>query len=244
MFQTKFKSYVQALRYFLIANWMEVRSRPAQEVFREIYNKRLWCSSESASGVGSELSATGNVRKLLADVFKRYDVKRVVDLACGDFNWQSHLDLRELESYLGLDIVPEVINSNAERYTDNNLIFEIGDLSCCRFDKCDLVILRDVLIHLDHQYILKAFCNLENSDFEYILVSTTKDRYWSNKNKVTGGFALVNLFSHPFNLDPSLVLESVVDGDRREGMHKEIVLMPRHALESVWLRNVPLISTQ
>lgn len=86
-----------------------------QVVFTEIHDNQIWKSNESKSGSGSELRNTALLRDQLEIFLKISECKKIVDLPCGDFNWMSKIDLQGA-TYIGVDIVEELIKKNREQY--------------------------------------------------------------------------------------------------------------------------------
>ena len=91
--------------------------RDLKKIFTEIYESNSWTSSESRSGLGSELISTETIRKELPEVFKKFNIKSVLDIPCGDFNWMSNVDLKEVH-YIGADIVENMIEDNKNNFKD------------------------------------------------------------------------------------------------------------------------------
>jgi hypothetical protein len=58
-----------------------------KEVFTEVFTINDWSSTESHSGMGSTLQYTTNTRKGLPLIWSKYNIKKVLDIGCGDFNW-------------------------------------------------------------------------------------------------------------------------------------------------------------
>ena len=58
-----------------------------KEVFTEVFTINDWSSAESHSGMGSTLQYTTNTRKGLPLIWSKYNIKKVLDIGCGDFNW-------------------------------------------------------------------------------------------------------------------------------------------------------------
>src|SRR5271163_1998520 len=57
--------------------------------FSKIYADNLWEDAESRSGPGSTLASTTSLRRDLAMLLVKMDVKTFFDAPCGDFNWMS-----------------------------------------------------------------------------------------------------------------------------------------------------------
>ena len=82
-----------------------------QERFELIYNENFWESEESRSGIGSEIENTKEVLKALEHFIKEFKIKSIIDIPCGDYNWMSSMDMRNLK-YQGHDIVKQLITDN------------------------------------------------------------------------------------------------------------------------------------
>ena len=72
--------------------------------FEIIYNENYWESKESRSGIGAEIKNTKILLQGLQNVIEKYNIKSIVDIPCGDFNWMIKLKMNSI-SYMGLDIV-------------------------------------------------------------------------------------------------------------------------------------------
>src|SRR5258708_21498319 len=98
--------------YAIRLSYHEVKDGRPQEVFKKIYNERAWGPHESVSGPGSTLKITESNRSALAGLIREHGVSRFLDAPCGDYNW-FRLVAREPEfSYIGGDIVPELVERN------------------------------------------------------------------------------------------------------------------------------------
>ncbi|MCY4101455.1 MAG: hypothetical protein OXF46_11145 [Rhodobacteraceae bacterium] len=87
-----------------------------EEVFTRIYNRNIWGSKESPSGTSSELEATTNIRKQIPALVKEYEVKRILDIPCGDYNWMRYVVPKLDVEYIGGDIVKPLIEKNRRKY--------------------------------------------------------------------------------------------------------------------------------
>ena len=67
----------------------QIKAQPdnINSIFTKIHDDNLWGSAESVSGSGSEFAYTKNLREKLPDLFSRYNIKKILDAPCGDFNW-------------------------------------------------------------------------------------------------------------------------------------------------------------
>ena len=64
-----------------------------EEWFSHIYLNNRWNSKESRSGKGSELIQTVEVRKIIPDIIKKYNIKSILDIPCGDFNYMKEIQI-------------------------------------------------------------------------------------------------------------------------------------------------------
>lgn len=179
------------------------------EVFEKIYEQNLWASQESKSGSGSELKNTVKLRSELAILFKKYNIKSILDIPCGDFNWMNQVDLTGID-YIGGDIVPQVIQSNKAKYPDKD--FRVLDLCSSPLPKADLIITRDCLGHLSTPNVHRAIENIKRSNSLYLL-ATTFTKYNHNPDIEDGGFKCINLMIAPHFLQA----EYLINEDCREG---------------------------
>ena len=119
-----------------------------ESVFTDIYREKSWNGRESASGPGSDLAQTVKVRRALPMLIEEYRVRSLLDVPCGDFNWMSQVVTKFPDiSYIGIDIVPAIIEQNRALHTSDNVQFLHGDITTSAIPKADLIINRDCLMH-------------------------------------------------------------------------------------------------
>lgn len=171
-------------------------------VFEQIYTRNAWQSSESRSGPGSTLERTEILRRELPPMLARLGVRTLVDAPCGDCNWRQHTAI-DLDAYIGVDIVPTLIEENRRRFPHPNWRFELADLVEDDLPRGDAVLCRDALIHLSLADILRALSNIRRSGAKYLL-ATSHETISANTDVTTGGWRSVNLMLAPFNLPPPL----------------------------------------
>lgn len=166
-----------------------------ENLFTEIYNRNIWGSSETRSGNGSTLVQTKTIREKIPELIKKYNIQSVLDAPCGDYNWMKEVKLNC--SYIGVDIVPEIVNSNIQKYGNK---FICLDITRDPLPKADLIITRDCFQHLSYEFIQRAINNMKKSGARYLLLSTYID--WENNTDMDLhllGFRLLNFSKPPFN---------------------------------------------
>lgn len=146
--------------------------------FVKIYKESRWCTyqQESISGTGSTLHNTETLRVELPKICKKYEIKNIVDIACGDFNWMKEI-VNEFDYYRGVDIVGDLIKVNKYKYEKKNHVEFIKADVIDDFGKCiegknfDAIILKDVLVHFPNEYVLRVLKSLNDSPIKYVFVT-------------------------------------------------------------------------
>ena len=176
--------------------------------FRDVYRNGGWGSSETGSGRGSEVAATEAMRAWLPGIVRRHAVTSIVDVGCGDWNWMRLVDLAGID-YVGVDIVPDLIQANTATYARPGVRFAALDATTDPLPRADLVICRDFLPHLSFADIRAVLGNALRSGSR-LLLATNSPGHETNTNRVTGaGWRHVNLCRAPFGLPRPL--EAVKD---------------------------------
>jgi hypothetical protein len=75
---------------------------------------------------GATANATQAVSGALPVLWAKQGIRSLVDAPCGDCNWMSRI-ATSLENYLGVDIVPQLIEGNRRRHP--HLQFYLADLT-------------------------------------------------------------------------------------------------------------------
>lgn len=180
---------------------LAVRVKPRKDLFGEAYERQVWGSAESRSGVGSELGATEALRAYLPELFQRLGVKIFLDAPCGDWNWMQHVDLTGI-NYIGADVVPSVISGHQERFSRAGVRFVLADLTKDSLPRADLVMCRDCWVHLSYRDIGAILENFRRSGSTWLLVSNSPF-VTKNKNQLTGlEWRHLNLQLEPFHFPP------------------------------------------
>ena len=114
-------------------------------------------------------------------------------------------------NYLGIDIVDELIVENRKNYQNTNTAFDCYDIiDYIPSKQFDLILIRDLFIHLKNSDIHKIINNLKKMDFKYVALNSSTNKI--NIDGTIGQHRKVNLLIEPFNLKkPSLVIN---DGEK------------------------------
>lgn len=151
------------------------KNKTTLEVFSEIYSKNLWGepnkSGEFYSGPGSEgIYADKYVEKINSFIKSLGNNNfNVIDLGCGDFRIGERIAKENNINYIGIDIVPELIERNKNKYKDNNIKFLCLDIVSENLPNGDICLVREVLQHLSNSEIEKILEKLKK--YKYIFVT-------------------------------------------------------------------------
>lgn len=190
-------------------------NKSAEEVFTWIYKTNFWGDRESVSGVGSTLAYTENLRKELPKMLADFSIQSIVDAPCGDFNWMRHVLADSSQTYIGLDVVGELIALNQSKYASDRISFEQKDITKDPLPKADLMICRDCLFHLSNSAIKLILGNFLAADIKYLFTTThINQRKFTNQDIRLGGFRLIDLYAAPFHFPaPALcTIEDWIEG--------------------------------
>lgn len=136
----------------------------------------------------------------LPGLLRRFGIRRLLDIPCGDFNWMKEVEL-ELEWYIGADLVEELIGQNAARFSGSAggsvRRFVRLDLTRDPLPEADLVLCRDCLVHFSSADIARAIGNLRRSGSRYLLATTFTGRR-PHRDIVTGDWRPLNFERPPF----------------------------------------------
>jgi len=171
----------------------------AEDRFTWIYRNNHWTSRESASGAGSTLKYTENLRRELPRLWADLSIRSVFDAPCGDFNWMRHLLQDHDIRYVGGDIVRPLIDSHIARYKTDRIDFVQLDLIRDPFPEADLMICRDCLFHLSFDDTRSVLRNFLASGIPFLLTTTHRNDGFENRDIKTGDFRLIDLFAPPYS---------------------------------------------
>jgi len=171
-----------------------------EQMFRQAYLHNIWGDPESVSGPGSGLSRTEAFRDQIPQLLSALGARSLLDAGCGDFNWMKVLHL-PVERYLGMDIVPELIIHNRQKYMDGKTIFRHGNIVRDELPRVDIILCRDCLVHFSFEDIWAALRNFKRTQSRYLL-TTTFIEFPENLDVETGGWRQLNLERYPFSFPP------------------------------------------
>ena len=143
--------------------WRTLSSSARQATFEDVYSERRWSphGEHPLSGLGSSVAWTTSARAALLHTIKKYNVKHLVDVPCGDLTWMStmfpifeRLNVR----YTGIDIVRSQIASHKQRFEVPGVReFSVLDLVDTPPPLGDLYFSRQMTQHMNAYDVLRMF---------------------------------------------------------------------------------------
>ena len=180
-------------------------------VFNDIHRHHKWIGGDSHSGTGSSLLQTVTIRQALRNVLQELNAKSLLDAPCGDFHWMKEL---ELERYIGVDVVSDLIAQNQQKYGTESRQFLKLNISEDPLPQVDVILCRDGLVHFSFKDIISVVRNFKRSGSRCLL-TTTFPKCSRNRDIITGGWRPINLHLAPFNFPKpvQLINEGCADSD-------------------------------
>ena len=84
-------------------------------------------NNESLSGPGSHINNTHEIVYLINQTLNKHNIKNILDLGCGDWNWFKTIELKDV-FYTGWDAHEGMIQSNNQKFKSKNIKFEVKDI--------------------------------------------------------------------------------------------------------------------
>lgn len=174
-----------------------------KKLFSDIYKNNSWGDKCSGSGPGSNLEETKIIRSALPGILKRFSIKTVLDIPCGDFYWMSRVNLSDVD-YIGADVVKDVIDGNKKNESTKKRFLQIN-LVRDSLPAVDLIFCRDCLVHLSNEDVISALKNICKSESKYLMTTTFCEQK-INKDIITGRWRMINFENPPFSLPKPIFL--------------------------------------
>lgn len=175
--------------------------KSSRDIFEQIYDTNHW---QGGSGVGSTVAATQAYREILARLILEFDIRSVVDVGCGDWHWAGLMDWRKV-SYIGVDVVPSLIERNVRLHGSQRVQFRCIDATRQPLPAGELVVAKDVLQHWPNRDI-QRFLRLTLRRCRYaLLTNDVASVKWPgniNQDIAMGAWRTLDLADAPFNVQP------------------------------------------
>jgi hypothetical protein len=177
-----------------------------QATFKQIIETDWWAQwggdPGSKCGPGSAREATAPLRTQLLDILSRHEIHTLVDAGVGDFNWMRllvpELEAR-LEWYLGIDIVPSLVEANTAEFGSPKVRFEHADVCAVgTMPRADLVYAKEIMFHLPIRNIMQMIENIRASGSRLLLATIIREDGDGNRDVQPGQWFPLDLTKPPF----------------------------------------------
>jgi len=179
----------------------------AEQRFFEIYQRNYWRNAESCSGNSATLDSTEGLRAGLSDFISRWNVRTLIDIPCGDFNWMRRVVAEHPGLvYVGGDIVAPLVMSNQEQFASARVEFRHLDLSSSVLPSADVLLCRDCLFLLSYSDTAAALTRYLESGTPLLLTTTHVNMGDAvNHDVITGDYRFADLTAPPYNFSKEVL---------------------------------------
>lgn len=234
------KAVLKAVTPPVLLEWYRRRQRArlrqsfatlsTRDAFSKIYDENLWGGSpgEICSGSGSTPEYAQAYANAIRGFLLENKIGTVVDLGCGDFAIGNMIQIPKMK-YIGVDVVPRVIERNLRLFKQENIEFKCLDIIDDELPTADVCLIRQVLQHLSNAQIEKVLCKTKGFKWliitEHLPAESARRSYNSDKphgpdTRLTDSSG-VFLEMPPFNLaaqktllDHKITAPLMADGER------------------------------
>ena len=191
----------------------------SESVFTDIYMHGGWgrnSEGKGYSGAGSTILNTTHYVAYLQQFIKANNIHSVVDAGCGDWTFSKEIDWGDIQ-YFGVDIVKSVIEENIRKYSRGNIHFEHLDILRYELPAADLLICKDVLMHLTNRDIIHFLKSTKQ--FKHCLFTNNTGHEGVNIDIQRGQFRPLDLTAAPFYLNGVKVFIYSTDHDMKQVLY-------------------------
>lgn len=165
------------------------------------------------SGAGSTLPNAYKYIAFLEEFIKDNHIRTIVDAGCGDWTFSKEIVWGDVQ-YLGVDVVKGVIAANIEKYETDKIRFECLDILSSELPAADLLICKDVLMHLSNSDIIHFMKSIKK--FKHCLFTNNLGKGNENRDIHRGGFRPLDLKKPPFNFNGINIFKYSTDHSEKQ----------------------------
>ncbi len=186
---------------------------------------------EYYSGTGSTNTNTIIYINHLISFIKENNIKKVFDIGCGDFRIMQQVTEKINVEYIGSDVVKELIAHHKANYGNERTHFIHLNAINDELPPADLVVIRQVLQHLNNEDIGKILTKLPN--YKYVIITEhlpLNENIEFNLDKIAGPHIRMRVNSGvfinkpPFNIKNTSVLFEYRQDDLVKGKMIDAVI--------------------
>ncbi len=161
--------------------------------FEAIYREDRW---SNGSGPGSHPNNTIEYRGFLARFIEANSVGSVTDLGCGDWQFSRFIDWSGVR-YVGLDVVPAIVERNARLYQAPGIAFRVLQ-SLDDLPGGDLLVAKEVLQHLPNDTVARYLAAITGRYRFALLTNAIEPAEQANRDIGFGDWRPLRLDLPPF----------------------------------------------
>lgn len=172
--------------------------------FDAVYRDNRW---GFGSGHGSLPNVTSAYREFLEGFIRDHGVRKVLDYGCGDWQFSRLIDWQGA-SYLGVDVVADLVADNARRFGRDNVAFRVAPNDPADLPVADLLVAKDVLQHLPNADVSGFLSNAAPRYPLALIINDAADRgsaHMLNTDVKIGGWRPLDITRAPFYADAEIV---------------------------------------
>jgi len=133
--------------------------------FENIYKYNLWLYG---SGTGSIHWNNRPYIQFLNDIIKKYNINSILDIGCGDCRLWNYIIFDG--DYIGIDIVDNKLDKSHKYYKNYRKIDILKDNNNLDL-KVDLIIIKDLFVHLPKEKIDNVLKKISQIDSKYLVIA-------------------------------------------------------------------------
>lgn len=182
-------------RWWKERSYRHLKNQTVEAIFTGIYEKNEWGGPKGTfySGEGTYLSDNQKYVDKVREFIRDQQILSILEIGCGDFHVAGQV-LHGLDvKYTGGDVVGSLIQHHQQKYQTDKVRFMVLNAIDDALPTADLVIIRQVLQHLNNEQILKILSKVKAFKWALITEHLPADaNAIPNQDKITGSHVRVN----------------------------------------------------
>jgi len=191
----------------------EVIGNELEREFTNIYRNGLWGRNEEGEGFSGAGCLPENAQPFmvfLETFLKENDIHSVVELGCGDWTMQRHIDWGDID-YTGIDWVKYILDRDQREFGSEKVRFIHGDALTMELPKADLVICKEMFQHLSNRDTKRLLEKCRQ--YPHCLFVDDYDPTARRERDIpSSGYLPTSLMDVPFQIDGQKLLRYEIGG--------------------------------
>jgi SAM-dependent methyltransferase len=137
-------------------------------------------------------------------VIVEFDIRSVIDVGCGDWQWAELMDWTKV-NYIGIDVVSSLIERNTRKHGSPRVQFRCIDATRQPLPAAELVVAKDVLQHWPNRDVQRFLRDSLRRCRYALLTNDVSSDHWSgevNQDIEMGAWRTLDLTKPPFDAVP------------------------------------------